>query len=243
MNGMKVVIGGQGAGMFSILRGAVIGAKKAEDAGLLPVFHWVKSAYDDNCPNLWPLLFQQHTVEAVVAEVSIEGHPDIPSNDSYWHNRTMAYPLTRHIVPLHPIPLLYPACRVAIHYRATDKANECTLHPLQVYLDTAARLSCDLPASPLFVASDAQDCVEEIREFFSRRHTQVVCHSHMRSPDRNTRQGLHYRGDGQIRIIQAREAISDAWTLSQSDYLVSNVSNLSYWSTYLNPQQTHIVIR
>lgn len=243
MHGLKITIGGQGAGMFSVLRGALVGAGIAEAEGSLPVFQWARSCYDDQCPNLWPLLFHQHVADPIIREVAVDGHPGIPANDSYYHNRIVAGRLIKHVTPITAIPELPAYCRVAIHYRALDKANECTLHPLNVYLETALKLCQDMDIACIFIASDAQDCIEEARKFFSYHHTQVIVYNHMRLSSRSTRRGLHYTGDKDSRIMQAREAIVDAWTLSKCDYLISNVSNLSYWSTYLNLSQVHVVIR
>ena len=232
-------------GMFSILRSALVGCFEADKMGCVPVFTWEGSVYDNENPNLWPSFFESTSVDTIHDTIKLGAHPGIPNNDSWHHIRMKACAHIKNIRPLADIMLAVNViCPISLHYRALDKKRECTIHPILTYLETTRKLCENTGLRSVFVASDAQDCVDEATAYLQRHGIVVTSYKHKRAPFRNG-PGLHLSTTTTTteRLQNAKEAIIDAWTLSRSDYLISNISNLSYWSTYLNGSQTHILIR
>lgn len=125
---------------------------------------------------------------------------------------------------------------IGVHYRGTDKAKEA---PPVTYRRVVAVLKKYIAEHSianfrLFVATDEQQFLDYIKVAFPRR---VYFQQAQRSTSGNP---LHF--DNSHPYQHGEEALIDAFLLSKTNVLVRTSSNLSLWSTYLNPHMPVILL-
>ena len=119
---------------------------------------------------------------------------------------------------------------IGIHYRGTDKEFEAPKLQYQKIVDEIKAYTAfhELLDFKVFVATDEAPFLEYMKEAFPDR---ISYSSAERATDNLP---LHYYTKNPYQ--QGLESIIDCFLLSKADVLFRTSSNLSLWSTYLNPQ-------
>lgn len=127
---------------------------------------------------------------------------------------------------------------ISVHYRGTDKKSEAERTEYKTVMDSIRSYVSEhqLEDFKIFVASDEAPFVEEIeREFPGRIITTQAKRSDGSSP-------LHLNPANGDPYAQGLEALFDAIALSNGNVLIRTASNLSLFSTYLNPDLPVILL-
>jgi hypothetical protein len=119
---------------------------------------------------------------------------------------------------------------IAIHYRGTDKGCEAVPVPHAEVIETTKNYISQnqLTNYKIFIATDEQEMVSTLLDAFGTDH--VIGYSTQRSQNGAP---LHFGNSDPSG--HGEEALIDAVLLSKGDILIRTSSNLSRWSTYLNP--------
>lgn len=119
---------------------------------------------------------------------------------------------------------------IGVHYRGTDKKEEYPRTPYfrmkQKIKDIAVRYR--LKNYQVFVATDEVEFIEYLKKEFGPK---VIYTPSTRS---TTKEPIHFNSKNPFLIGQ--EAIIDCLLLSKCQYLIRTQSNLSSFSTFINPQ-------
>ena len=128
---------------------------------------------------------------------------------------------------------------VGIHYRATDHSEEGVangrLVPLELFLHRAAALLRGSATSKavLFVASDSEQAVEQVRAFFKGNATVEMVTQQSVVRGRTSDSGaVHHTNRG---YHLGREVLMDSLLLSRCQFLVHSQSNVAVAAGYFNP--------
>lgn len=124
---------------------------------------------------------------------------------------------------------------IGVHYRGTDKSRKEA--PRVSYEKVFQSIADHLPQNRpwrIFVATDEQQFLEEILKAFPERV--IACDAHRST----TTTGIHFSCKNSYAV--GEEALIDALLLSRCDLLIRTSSNLSLWSTYLNPELPTILL-
>jgi hypothetical protein len=116
---------------------------------------------------------------------------------------------------------------IGVHYRGTDKRREA---PRVSYEEIFQAIVDHLPKNRewrIFAATDEQPFLEEINRAFPG--SIIACEAHRSINEK----GIHFCRENPYAV--GEEALMDALLLSRCDLLIRTSSNLSLWSTYLNP--------
>ncbi len=122
---------------------------------------------------------------------------------------------------------------MGVHYRGTDKKSEAARTEYETVFDSVRSYIKEhqLEDFKIFVATDEAQFVKTMeREFPGRIITSQAKRSEDASPlhlNLDHSNGNPYR--------QGKEALFDAAVLGKGDVLIRTASNLSLFSTYLNP--------
>lgn len=118
---------------------------------------------------------------------------------------------------------------IGIHYRGTDKISEAPRVLYETVFTTINEIIKNYHQKnyKLFVATDEQDFLDWIKEKFPNR---VIYQNALRSL---TGDPLHI--PPQSPYQQGEEALIDSILLSNCNYLIRTSSNLSLWSSFINP--------
>jgi hypothetical protein len=119
---------------------------------------------------------------------------------------------------------------IGVHYRGTDKATEAPrVHYDEVSKDLRSYIKRHAAKNfRIFVASDEQRFIEYMQMIFPERVIFIPCErSRGSSP-------LHYSTKHPYE--QGESAVVDAILLSKTQVLFRTSSNLSLWSSFMNPK-------
>ena len=116
---------------------------------------------------------------------------------------------------------------IGLHYRGTDKSCEAPRIPYEKVTETLRQLTVDLADYRIFVATDEQRFLEYIQREFPGRAMALEME--------RSSGGRPIHTDNRSPSKHGQEAIIDALLLSRCHVLVRTSSNLSLWSSYLNP--------
>jgi hypothetical protein len=124
---------------------------------------------------------------------------------------------------------------IGIHYRGTDKNIEA---PRIAYETVFEEIDKHLPQGKpysLFIATDEIDFLEQARKKYGSHIIAIEAHRANYNSE-----GVHFSNKNSY--IIGEEALIDACLLSKCDLLIRTSSNLSLWSTYLNPDLPIILL-
>jgi Nodulation protein Z (NodZ) len=182
-------------------------------------------------PNWWEYYFEPiHLVRRGVKPLP---SPHLPLKESY-------HRLIEKYIKIKPF-LLQKADRFAhqyfkggaiigVHYRGTDKKNEAfrtSYAAMQRKIEEVVKKK-KYHDYKIFLATDEEHFLTFLKEKFPKR---VIATASMRSKDE---QPIHFRQEEHYRA--GEEAIIDALLLSKCDFLIRTQSNLSAFSSFLNPK-------
>lgn len=128
---------------------------------------------------------------------------------------------------------------ISVHYRGTDKISEAPRVEYKKAIDAVRTYIQEkkLEKFKIFVASDELAFIDEISAAFP---DSVVTTNAKRSTNN---QPLHLRqGDQTQAYERGKEALVDAALLAKGEAIVRTNSNLSLFSTYLNPTMHEILL-
>lgn len=126
---------------------------------------------------------------------------------------------------------------IGVHYRGTDKKAEAPRVPYDgvIYLIQKRIKDIKVKNYKIFVATDEEDFLEHIKLAFPLRVAYIPA---KRSKDGNP---IHFDCSSH-NYEKGEQAIMDTLLLSKTHYLIRTSSNLSLWSTYLNPSlEVHLI--
>lgn len=127
---------------------------------------------------------------------------------------------------------------LGVHYRGTDKSREAERVEYPDALVAIAARIAPLQAAKtdyrIFVATDEQPFLDLMRTTYPDR---VIAIDAFRSSDSSN---VHHSGNNPYKL--GEEAVLDAYLLAKCDFLIRTSSNLSLWSTYVNPDLPVIML-
>ena len=123
---------------------------------------------------------------------------------------------------------------IGVHYRGTDKKIEKKRVAYERIYKEILSIQRKEPNIKIFVATDEQAFVDDIREHFKGR---VIFTNAYRSSD-----GAPVHLDTSSPYLRGKEAIIDCLLLSQTNILIRTPSYLSLFSTFFNPELPVILL-
>lgn len=129
---------------------------------------------------------------------------------------------------------------IGLHYRGTDKKIEAPVVPFEEVARAVSQiLENKGDNTKIFVATDTQSFLDFMEERFPN---QVIKTDAMRSQDERPLHLGDHTSSASYRYHQGKETIIDAWLLGQTDFLIRTNSYLSFFSTFINPEQPGILL-
>lgn len=119
---------------------------------------------------------------------------------------------------------------IGVHYRGTDKIKEAKILPYGEVVESV-QMEFEKYANrkvKIFVATDESDFLDAMKDAFPG----YVCCLEEAIRSQNGA-AVHYNNDSPYQ--QGEEALLDSLILSNTNLLIRTSSNLSLWSTYVNP--------
>lgn len=119
---------------------------------------------------------------------------------------------------------------IGVHYRGTDKVKEAPILPYETVIESVQNVfnKYSNRKVKIFVATDESEFLDTMKEAFPGY---VYClEEAIRSQNGSA---VHYNNDSPYQ--QGEEALLDSLILSNTNLLIRTSSNLSLWSTYVNP--------
>lgn len=245
----SILFRGRDSGMFSVFND-VLALVKIYDRGDyrgIRVDFGSKGLYYDPArgDNWWS--YYCEPVEYGERGVCQEIFGDVPfarRREAEWYtDRDEAYALISKYIRFRP-QILEEASRfeeehfeghymIGVHYRGTDKMKEeaSVIHPHEVYRYVMDKIrSLGRKDYRIFLATDDAGTARLFASAFSGR---ICLQDTVRSESR--RSPPPHLAPGHDRHTLGKEALLDCLLLSRCDLLIRTSSNLSLWSTYLNP--------
>lgn len=234
------------AGMFSIFQD-VLCLVKYYDAcfyrGIEVDFETAGIYYDRrHGPNWWnyycePILFgKKENVRKVLGDVPFQAPSEINGI-----NRHLAHHLIDKYIHLKPHIVkkiddfkskhFENSYVIGVHYRGTDKVTEA--RPVSYsYMVRSIKNALDASGKKnikVFIATDESAFLNHMKSIFK---SAVICvEGHMRSASK--KRPIHLTNNDPYKC--GEDAIVDTYLLGECDVLIRTASNLSLWSTFLNP--------
>lgn len=125
---------------------------------------------------------------------------------------------------------------IGVHYRGTDKLKEAPRVSYERINKTIFKIIKDCKELDyiIFLATDEERIVEYLQTIHGEK---IVCINAIRSSDGSP---VHYSNHSNYEI--GEQAILDCYLLSECDFLIRTSSNLSLFSTFLNPKLPAILL-
>lgn len=249
MTSRLIVFNNWSAGMFSMVKSVLCALARCEAEGVEPTVVVENSPFreDGYKGNVWDRFFLPigDPARAHDERVEISGHPCLPHNDCYFHNRVPMNALVARWV--RPVPVIQQRIdawgsllgsslpRVGVHFRGSDKHHECSfVHPVH-YLE-ALRCIRGPKRDPWVLCTDCSGAVS----VFEPEPGMILTDSE-RVAELQSGYGVHFRAKDRGKA--GSDAILDAWLLSKCHLMICGPSNLSEFVTYLNPSIVLVSMR
>lgn len=119
---------------------------------------------------------------------------------------------------------------ISVHYRGTDKITEAPEVPFSVIQDKIVQtiIAMGYANYKIFIATDEKAFIDYMMDAFGDK----ICFNEKAIRSING-EPLHFSAHNRYKL--GRDAMIDAILLSRGDVLMRTSSNLSLWSTFLNP--------
>ena len=126
---------------------------------------------------------------------------------------------------------------IGVHYRGTDKVEGSTKESIRIpYSNILKHLEQYPSSSMIFVATDEESFLEEMKQHFTER---VIYIDALRS----TNDDPIFQSDDHSGFQKGKEALIECLLLSRCDILIRTDSNLSHACRFFSPEQKVIRLR